>query len=136
LRRVITRSGGFVVKYLGDGVLAYFGYPRAHEEDAEQAVRAGLALIESVGKLDASPRAVAVIGPHSGARGPNFTLSFHLFPLGCFLASLIPNGSALWIVPYPLYGPISFIEFAVVRPAIVRDSELVDYSLFVRFYHG
>src|SRR5260370_29253917 len=45
-------SGGFVGKYLGDGVLAYFGYPQAHEEDAEQAVRAGLALIEAVPKLD------------------------------------------------------------------------------------
>jgi class 3 adenylate cyclase/predicted ATPase len=50
---VITRSGGFVAKYLGDGVLAYFGYPQAHEEDAERAVRAGLALIEAVAKLDA-----------------------------------------------------------------------------------
>ena len=49
---VITSSGGFVAKYLGDGVLAYFGYPQAHEEDAEQAVRAGLALIEAVAKLD------------------------------------------------------------------------------------
>jgi class 3 adenylate cyclase len=39
---------GFVAKYLGDGVLAYFGYPRAHEEDAEQAVRASLAVIEIV----------------------------------------------------------------------------------------
>jgi class 3 adenylate cyclase len=50
---VITNSGGFVAKYLGGGVLAYFGYPQAHEEDAEQAVRAGLALIEAVAKLDA-----------------------------------------------------------------------------------
>src|SRR6267142_482965 len=50
---VITGSGGFVAKYLGDGVLAYLGYPQAHEEDAEQAVRAGLALIEAVTKLDA-----------------------------------------------------------------------------------
>jgi class 3 adenylate cyclase len=49
---VITGSGGFVAKYLGDGVLAYFGYPQAHEEDAEQAVRAGLALVEAVAKLD------------------------------------------------------------------------------------
>ena len=49
---VITSSGGSVAKYLGDGVLAYFGYPQAHEEDAEQAVRAGLALIEAVAKLD------------------------------------------------------------------------------------
>src|SRR5216683_1983437 len=50
---VITGSGGFVAKYLGDGVLAYFGYPQAREEEAEQAVRAGLALIEAVAKLDA-----------------------------------------------------------------------------------
>jgi predicted ATPase/class 3 adenylate cyclase len=50
---VITTSGGFVAKYLGDGVLAYFGYPEAHEDDAEQAVRAGLALVDAVAKLDA-----------------------------------------------------------------------------------
>jgi class 3 adenylate cyclase len=49
---VITKSGGFVAKYMGDGVLAYFGYPQAHEDDAERAVRAGLALVESVPKLD------------------------------------------------------------------------------------
>jgi len=49
---VIAESGGFVAKYLGDGVLAYFGYPRAKEDDAERAVRAGLALIEAVPKLD------------------------------------------------------------------------------------
>src|SRR5262249_22117251 len=38
---VIERAGGFVAKYMGDGVLAYFGYPRADEHDAERAVRAG-----------------------------------------------------------------------------------------------
>jgi len=48
---VITKSGGFVAKYMGDGVLAYFGYPLAHEHDAERAVRAGLALVEAVPKL-------------------------------------------------------------------------------------
>jgi len=48
----ITKSGGFVARYLGDGVLAYFGYPQAHEDDAERAVRAGLALVEAVPKLD------------------------------------------------------------------------------------
>src|SRR5215831_582494 len=51
--KVITQSGGFVARYLGDGVLAYFGYPQAHEDDAEEAVRAGLALVEAVAKLDA-----------------------------------------------------------------------------------
>jgi class 3 adenylate cyclase/tetratricopeptide (TPR) repeat protein len=42
--REITRFGGFVAKYLGDGVLAYFGYPQAHDDDAEQAIQAGLSL--------------------------------------------------------------------------------------------
>jgi class 3 adenylate cyclase len=43
---------GFVAKYMGDGVLVYFGYPRAHEDDTERAVRAGLGVIEAVGRLD------------------------------------------------------------------------------------
>jgi class 3 adenylate cyclase/tetratricopeptide (TPR) repeat protein len=47
----IVKSGGFVARYLGDGVLAYFGYPRAHEHDAERAVRAGLALVEAIPDL-------------------------------------------------------------------------------------
>ncbi len=49
---VIERASGFVAKYMGDGVLAYFGYPRADEHDAERAVRAGLALVEAVAGLD------------------------------------------------------------------------------------
>jgi class 3 adenylate cyclase len=48
---VIGKAGGFVAKYMGDGVLAYFGYPQAHEEDAERAVRAGLALVGAIPKL-------------------------------------------------------------------------------------
>jgi class 3 adenylate cyclase/predicted ATPase len=47
----VARFDGFLAKYMGDGVLIYFGYPQAHEDDAERAVRAGLALIETVGKL-------------------------------------------------------------------------------------
>ena len=43
---------GFVAKYMGDGVLIYFGYPRAHEDDAERAIRAGLGLIDAVGRLN------------------------------------------------------------------------------------
>ena len=49
----VGRFGGFVAKYLGDGVLIYFGYPHAHEDDAERAVRAGLELIAAVGVLKA-----------------------------------------------------------------------------------
>ena len=48
---LISRNEGFVAKYMGDGVLAYFGYPRAHEHDAEHAVRAGLAIVEAAPKL-------------------------------------------------------------------------------------
>src|SRR6202022_425968 len=48
---VIARNDGVIARYMGDGVLAYFGYPQAHEDDAEQAVRAGLALVEAVGSL-------------------------------------------------------------------------------------
>ena len=47
---LVERNGGFVAKYMGDGVLAYFGYPQAHEHDAERAIRAGLALVEAVPK--------------------------------------------------------------------------------------
>jgi class 3 adenylate cyclase len=47
----VRRFGGFVAKYMGDGVLVYFGYPQAHEDDAERAVRAGLELVAVVGGL-------------------------------------------------------------------------------------
>jgi len=47
----VQRFGGFVAKYMGDGVLVYFGYPQAHEDDAERAVRAGLEIIEAVSAL-------------------------------------------------------------------------------------
>src|SRR6266436_5309816 len=48
----VGRFDGFVAKYMGDGVLVYFGYPRAHEDDAERAVRAGLGVVDAVGRLD------------------------------------------------------------------------------------
>jgi len=51
--QAIEAHGGYVAKYIGDGVLAYFGYPRSHEDDAERAIRAGKALIEQVSGLGA-----------------------------------------------------------------------------------
>ena len=54
----VQRFGGFVAKYMGDGVLIYFGYPQAHEDDAERAVRAGLELVAAVGCSE-DPRAPA-----------------------------------------------------------------------------
>ncbi|HEV2547215.1 MAG TPA: AAA family ATPase [Stellaceae bacterium] len=62
----ITKAGGFVAKYMGDGVLAYFGYPQAHEDDAERAVRAGLALVDAVGQLQASERLRVRVGIATG----------------------------------------------------------------------
>jgi predicted ATPase/class 3 adenylate cyclase len=52
---VIERFEGHVAKYMGDGVLAYFGYPGAHEDDPERAVRAGLELVHAVAKLRIRP---------------------------------------------------------------------------------
>jgi class 3 adenylate cyclase/predicted ATPase len=49
---LVERNGGFVAKYMGDGVLIYFGYPRAHEDDAERAVRAGLGCLDAVRHLN------------------------------------------------------------------------------------
>ena len=53
------RFEGHVAKFMGDGVLAYFGWPQAHEDDAERAVRAGLALVKVVGGLEAGGRRLA-----------------------------------------------------------------------------
>src|SRR3712207_48074 len=58
----VARFDGFVAKYMGDGVLVYFGYPQAHEDDAERAVRTGLALIEAVGRLHAPDQLHVRIG--------------------------------------------------------------------------
>src|SRR5262245_17580163 len=49
---LFVQFGGFVARYMGDGVLVYFGYPQAHEDDAEQAVRAGLSVIDAIVQLD------------------------------------------------------------------------------------
>jgi class 3 adenylate cyclase/predicted ATPase len=53
---VVSTFDGFVAKYMGDGVLIYFGYPQAHEDDAERAVRAGLACVDAVGRLELRAR--------------------------------------------------------------------------------
>jgi len=50
---VIRRYDGFVAKYMGDGILVYFGYPRAHEDEAERSVRAGLDIVEAMAELSA-----------------------------------------------------------------------------------
>src|ERR1700726_3364036 len=51
----IVRFDGYVAKYLGDGVMAYFGWPAAHDNDAERGVRAGLAILDAIEKLNEQP---------------------------------------------------------------------------------
>jgi class 3 adenylate cyclase len=64
---VVRSFDGFVAKYMGDGLLVYFGYPRAHEDDAERAVRAGLGIADAVGRLDVkSVRLQARVGIATG----------------------------------------------------------------------
>src|ERR1700747_1207811 len=62
----VARFAGFVAKYMGDGVLIYFGYPEAHEDDPERAVRAGLATIDAVGGLAISEPLNVRLGVASG----------------------------------------------------------------------
>jgi TolB-like protein/class 3 adenylate cyclase len=52
ITEVVTRLGGFVAKHLGEGVLVYFGYPRAHEDDAERAIRCALTVADTVTRLE------------------------------------------------------------------------------------
>jgi class 3 adenylate cyclase len=62
----VKRFGGFIAKYMGDGVLIYFGYPQAHEDDAERAVRAGLELIQAVGGLKSGASLQTRVGIATG----------------------------------------------------------------------
>ena len=64
---VVSRFDGHIAQYLGDGLLVYFGYPKAHEDDAQRSVRAGLGIIDSVSRLLVSCGALEVrVGIHTG----------------------------------------------------------------------
>jgi hypothetical protein len=69
---VIERYGGHVAQYLGDGLLVYFGYPSAHEDDAARAIRAGLEIIEAIQKQVPSPcQGVSSPSPFQGEGSPS-----------------------------------------------------------------
>ena len=59
---MLQRFEGYVAQYLGDGLLVYFGYPQAHEDDAQRAVRAGLGILDAMGALNTR------LGQHQGVR--------------------------------------------------------------------
>src|SRR5215471_5284187 len=61
IAETVRHFDGFVAKYMGDGALVYFGYPQAHEDDAERAVQAGIALVEAVPKLAAKAGALLLV---------------------------------------------------------------------------
>jgi class 3 adenylate cyclase len=63
---VIEKYEGHVAQYLGDGLMVYFGWPTAHEDDAVRAIRAGLEAVEAVSKLDAATQMRARAGIHTG----------------------------------------------------------------------
>ncbi len=63
----VTHFGGFVARYMGDGVLVYFGYPQAHEDDSERAVLAGLALINAVHNLRVGEPLEVRVGAATGS---------------------------------------------------------------------
>src|SRR6516165_3019843 len=63
---IVDGFGGFVARYMGDGVLVYFGYPQAHEDDAERATRCGLALVDRVPGLNQAEGLHARIGIATG----------------------------------------------------------------------
>jgi len=67
----VQRFGGFVAKFMGDGVLVYFGYPQAHEDDPERAVRAGLELVAAVGALKTHAPLQTRVGIATGWRRPS-----------------------------------------------------------------
>ena len=64
--QAVQRFAGFVAKYMGDGVLVYFGYPQAHEDDAERAVRGGLELVRTVGGLKTHAPLLTRVGIATG----------------------------------------------------------------------
>jgi class 3 adenylate cyclase len=63
---LVARFNGFVARYMGDGVLVYFGYPQANEDDAERAVRAGLAITEAIGRLNTIAGPPGTLGARVG----------------------------------------------------------------------
>ena len=65
-RQVIERYEGYIAQYLGDGILVYFGYPAAHEDDARRAVQTGLEILEQLPTLELSHPVQARIGIHTG----------------------------------------------------------------------
>jgi class 3 adenylate cyclase len=113
-REVIARFGGHAAKNLGDGVLAYFGWPSAHEDDAERAVRAGLAIIEGVKALG-----VTGLGDQNPTLPPN-----PIAPDRLFVRVGVDTGQVVIADAGEVYGDTANIA-ARVQALAAPDSVLV-----------
>jgi hypothetical protein len=82
---VIDRFDGHIAQYLGDGMLVYLGYPAAHEDDALRAVRAGLGMIEAIGRLNAR------LDPATRGKVDDLVQHFHQ-PRAALLCHIMPWG--------------------------------------------
>jgi len=96
----VEQHAGFVAKYMGDGVLIYFGYPQAHEHDAERAVQTGLALVEAVSNLAARLQSIAEPGTVVIADGVRRLIGslFELKDIGEQSLKGIPAPVQIWSV--------------------------------------
>ena len=88
--------GGFVARYMGDGVLIYFGYPQAHEDDAERATRCGLALVDRVPQLKQVEELHARVGVATGWLSSAVRLSSTMSPA---IRPISPRACRLWPSP-------------------------------------
>ena len=78
---MVARFEGFVARYMGDGVLVYFGYPQAHEDDPERAIRAGLAIVEAVSRSDTIAGPAGTLSPASASRAGSWSSAISLVRL-------------------------------------------------------
>jgi len=99
---IVEGFGGFVARYMGDGVLVYFGYPQAHEDDAERATRCGLALVERVQQLDQTEELHARVGIATGMVVVGAKLSSTMSPA---TRPILPRACRPWPSPTLLSSP-------------------------------
>jgi len=127
--KVVTRFGGYVANYMGDGVLVYFGYPEAHETDAENSVRAALALVDAVEQLFAEDGShqvrigiatgLVVVGELVSAEAQDLNVVGETPNLAARLQSAaLPNTVVVAATTRRLAGDL--FEYEAIEPAMLK----------------
>src|SRR5262249_16953499 len=123
---VVRGLDGFVAKYMGDGVLVYFSYPQAHEDDAERAVRAGLGVIDGVGRLHV--KFVELLARVGIAASPRRLIGglFEYRDLGTVDVKGIAAPAPAWQVlrPSTVASRFEALHGSALTPLVGRDEEL------------